>query len=133
MCLQTYNTLGRTWALLQLKPILQFAHACRDISEDGIIGPSSYRHIYWVPCLAHQMDLVMEKICKIKWLDDIIKDARESVIFIKYHHFSQDLFRQKSSLQLVLPGAWHATYIAALQQSIQDAMPVLPCRHNFDN
>jgi hypothetical protein len=61
-------------------------------------------HLFWVPCAAHCLDLCLEDIGKLAPVEEIIKEGRELVTFVKNHQMPLSLFRDLSKLELLKPG-----------------------------
>ena len=59
----------------------------------GLIIESRYEHIFWTPCIVHNLNLILEEIDnKVPWIKELIGDAREIIKFITNHHQSQAIF-----------------------------------------
>lgn len=71
-------------------------------SKDG------YKHIFWLPCAAHSLDLFMEDVGKLAWAECIISDCRSIISFINNHEWSLALYKHHSrkgmNLVLLKPG-----------------------------
>ena len=64
----------------------------------------SFPHITWTPCTAHCVDLLLEDIGKLDWVDTVIKEAHSLVKFITNHQSSLAIFRTFSKHELLRPG-----------------------------
>jgi len=62
-----------------------------------------FPHITCGPCTAHCLDLLLEDVAKIDWIQKNFKEGRQIVHFITSHHKSLALFRQHCNLQLLKP------------------------------
>ena len=69
-----------------------------------IVMPCRYPTIVWAPCVAHQMDLLLEDIGKMAFAADLVKRAHESVKFLTNHQASLAIFREHSKKELLRPG-----------------------------
>ena len=68
----------------------------------GLIIEGSYDHIFWTPCIVHNLNLILEAIDnKVPWIKELTGEAREIVKFITNHHQSQAIFREYSKLELL--------------------------------
>ena len=72
-------------------------------------GPSfkaacSFPKLTWMPCTAHIIDLFLEDIGKQEWAGELFTWAKGIVKFIKAHHKSLAIFRNKSQLELTQAG-----------------------------
>jgi hypothetical protein len=67
----------------------------------GLIVESIYHHIFWNPCIVHNLNLILEEIEeKTEWIKEVIGQAREINKFITNHHQSQAMYREYSKLEL---------------------------------
>jgi oligoribonuclease NrnB/cAMP/cGMP phosphodiesterase (DHH superfamily) len=56
----------------------------------GLIVESRYYHIFWTPCIVHNLNLILEEIEeKTEWIKEVTGQAREIIKFITNHHQSQ--------------------------------------------
>ena len=78
------------------------AAACKKAGE---IVMRKFSHIYWQPCIAHVMDLLLEDICKMDWAKGTIEDCRAITTFVTNHQWSDALVRQKAKMPPSQPGA----------------------------
>ena len=68
----------------------------------GLIIESKYNHIFWTPCIVHNINLILEEIeHKTTWVKEITGQAREIIKFITNHHLSQAIYREYSKLELL--------------------------------
>ena len=68
----------------------------------GLIVESRYNHIFWTPCIVHNLNLILEEIeQKTEWIKEVTGQAREIIKFITNHHFSQAIYREYSKLELL--------------------------------
>lgn len=68
----------------------------------GLIVESRFDHIFWTPCIVHNLNLILEEIDnKVPWIKELTEQAREIVKFITNHHQSQAIFREYSRLELL--------------------------------
>jgi hypothetical protein len=68
----------------------------------GLIVESRYNHIFWSPCIVHNLNLILEEIeAKTEWIKELIGQAREFIKFITNHHQSQAMYREYSKLELL--------------------------------
>ncbi|GBG65321.1 hypothetical protein CBR_g50358 [Chara braunii] len=63
----------------------------------------SVKHIFWIPCVTHVMDLVLEDIGKINWVASRIAQARLVTRFFKRHGHAREVFEAHSTKTLLLP------------------------------
>jgi hypothetical protein len=68
----------------------------------GLTVESRYNHIFWTPCIVHNLNLILEEIeTKTKWIKELTGQAREIIKFITNHHQSQAMYREYSKLELL--------------------------------
>ena len=77
----------------------------------GKLVQFKHPHIFWTPCAAHCMDLLLEDIGKMEFAVRPIKMGRNIVNYIRNHQWSLALIRSKShskhgsNKELLNPGA----------------------------
>ena len=64
-----------------------------------------FPQLTWMPCTAHVMDLFLEDIGKQDWAKELFAWANSIIKFFRAHHKPLAIFRTKSRLELVQPGA----------------------------
>ena len=68
----------------------------------GLMVERRYNHIFWTPCIVHNLNLILEEIeQKLEWIKEVTGQAREIIKFITNHHFSQAIYRESSKLELL--------------------------------
>eukprot|EP01018_Ginkgo_biloba_P007635 Gb_17511 [translate_table: standard] len=70
----------------------------------GLLVEARYDNIFWTPCVAHSLNLILKKIGKIEWIKKITHEAKEIEMFITNHHMAQAIYRQFASLELLKVG-----------------------------
>lgn len=55
-------------------------------------------------------DLFLEDVAKMEFARSTVAAGRTIIKFIKRHHFTLALYREKAKLELLLPGAHHLFY-----------------------
>ncbi|GBG76465.1 hypothetical protein CBR_g22213 [Chara braunii] len=63
----------------------------------------SVKHIFWIPCVAHIMDLILEDIGGIDWVASRISQARLVKRFFKRYGHAREVFEAHSTRTLLLP------------------------------
>jgi hypothetical protein len=74
------------------------AKVCR---AAGLVVEARYPKIWWTPCVVHSLNLMLQKIGKIQWIQKIYEEAKEIQMFICNHHMSQAIYRQFAKLELL--------------------------------
>ena len=70
----------------------------------GKIHESKYRTIFWTPCVAHCIDLMLEDIDKAKWVNNIVEHAKCITKYIYNHSWLCNLMRKNiGGKELVRP------------------------------
>jgi hypothetical protein len=72
------------------------ASVCKAV---GLIVESRYNHIFWTPCIVH--NLLEEIEAKTEWIKELTGQATEIIKFITNHHQSQVMYREYSKLELL--------------------------------
>jgi hypothetical protein len=68
----------------------------------GLIVESRYHHIFWSPCIVHNLNTILEEIeAKTEWIKEVTGQAREIIKIITNHHQSQAMYREYSKLELL--------------------------------
>ncbi|GBG62849.1 hypothetical protein CBR_g32432 [Chara braunii] len=63
----------------------------------------SVKHIFWIPCVAHIMDLILEDIGGIDWVASCISQTRLVTRFFKRHGHAREVLEAHSTKTLLLP------------------------------
>ena len=59
----------------------------------GLIVESRFDHIFWTPCIVHNLNLILEEMDnKVPWIKELTRQGKEIVKFITNHHQSQAIF-----------------------------------------
>ena len=82
-----------------------------------------YQSLYWTPCAAHCIDLMLEDMGKIPWIKEIVELARSVIKIIYNHTYVLTLMRQfTGNKELVCPAIMcFATNFISLQ-SLHNSM-----------
>ena len=60
----------------------------------GKLISSEYPHIFFQACIAHAMDLLLEDWAKMKWVKELLEQAKALVKFIKIRQMPLAVFRK---------------------------------------
>ncbi|GBG76433.1 hypothetical protein CBR_g22181 [Chara braunii] len=63
----------------------------------------SVKHIFWIPCVAHIMDLILEDIGGIDWVASRISQVRLVTRFFKRHGHAREVLEAHLTKTLLLP------------------------------
>eukprot|EP01018_Ginkgo_biloba_P033313 Gb_18641 [translate_table: standard] len=55
-----------------------------------LLMEARYKHIFWTPCVVHNLNIILKKIGNIEWIKKITN-----------HHMAQAIYRQFASLELL--------------------------------
>ena len=93
----------------------------------SLIVESRYDHIFWIPCIVHNLNLILEEIDnKVPWIKELTGKAREIVKFITNHHQSQAIFREYSKLELLkVAETRYASNFIMLRRLIEVKQPLV--------
>ena len=67
--------------------------------------------IVWTPCVSHSLDLLIEDIGKIQWVDGVFKIARSMVKSVKKKPKVLSIFRAYSEVDLLMPSKTRFAYM----------------------
>ena len=82
-----------------------------------------YPSLFWSPCAAHCIDLMLEDMGKLPWIKEIIDSARSVTKYIYNHTFVLSLMRQfTGNKELVRPAITHFSTTFISLQSILKSM-----------
>jgi hypothetical protein len=74
------------------------AQVCKVV---GLIVEGWYDHIFWTPCVLHSLNLMLAKIGKIRWINEIYVASKEIQMFITNHSMSQAIYQGFANLELL--------------------------------
>lgn len=69
----------------------------------GRLVNETYPHIFWTPCAAHCLDLLVEDVAKIPWIAEVVRTARFLVRFVTKKPRVLAMFRRQSTLDVLRP------------------------------
>eukprot|EP00253_Pinus_taeda_P018628 PITA_18628 len=83
----------------------------------GKMIESKYRTIFWIPCDAHFIDIMLEDIGKVEWVKNIVEHAKCITKYIYNHSWVLNLMRKNTrGKELVRPAITRfATHFFTLQ------------------
>jgi hypothetical protein len=85
----------------------------------GRILQERHPTLFWTPCAAHVLDLLLEDIGKLDWVTQIVEDARRITKYIYNHPWVLSLMREHTNgRDLVRPAATRFATIFLTLQSI---------------
>lgn len=91
----------------------------------GHMLEDEFPSISWTPCASHCLDLLIEDVGKIFWVDHIFKTARSMVRFVKKRPKVTSMFRANSTLELLKPSATRFAYMFIVLERLVRVRPNL--------
>eukprot|EP00252_Welwitschia_mirabilis_P022545 TRINITY_DN612_c0_g1_i10.p1 TRINITY_DN612_c0_g1~~TRINITY_DN612_c0_g1_i10.p1 ORF type:complete len:678 (-),score=124.38 TRINITY_DN612_c0_g1_i10:842-2875(-) len=92
----------------------------------GRLIMSHFPQIYWTPCAAHCIDLLLEDFAKIPWIKKVIRRAKYITKFVYAHPHLHHLFCQCSKgKEIIRPSTTRFATNYILLDSLQDAKDAL--------
>ena len=81
--------------------------------------------IYWTPCTAHCLDLLLHDLAKFPWINDAVRKGKQISHFICNHHLTLSLYRRQASKELLRPcDTRFATYYITLKRFVEEKISV---------
>ena len=75
-----------------------------------------YKTIVWTPCASHSLDLMMEDIAQLVWVEPVLEKALQIITFITKRPQALALFRATCKYELVRPAATRFGYLFLVLQ-----------------
>ncbi|GBG80571.1 hypothetical protein CBR_g31031 [Chara braunii] len=80
----------------------------------------SVKHIFWIPCVVHVMDLILEYIGNIEWVATRIAQARVVTKFFKRHRHACEVLEAFTTVTLLLPAETHfGTHVIMMRRLLR--------------
>ena len=79
-----------------------------------------FPHIVWTPCASHCLDLLMEDIGKMSWVEEVVSKSTSIVTFFTIKHKALAMFREHSKLELRKPSSTRFAYLWLLLERLYD-------------
>lgn len=77
----------------------------------GNMVQASYPKIRWTPCASHSLDLLLEDLQKLDWVDTILATAKSMVKFVTKRPKVLAIYRAHSDLDLLKPSSTRFAYM----------------------
>lgn len=68
----------------------------------GKLFSLKYPTIFWTPCASHCIDLMLEDIGKIEWVQDVVQECKQITKYIYNHAWVLNLIREFTEGELSL-------------------------------
>eukprot|EP01018_Ginkgo_biloba_P023940 Gb_40224 [translate_table: standard] len=95
-------------------------------SASNCIGASKmimarFKTIYWIPCVAHCMDLLLHDLGKLPWVNEAIRREKLIANFIVNHRLTLSIYRKHATRELLRPcDTKFATYYITLNRVVEE-------------
>ncbi|KAH7443543.1 hypothetical protein KP509_02G039600 [Ceratopteris richardii] len=84
------------------------ASNCRRMGE---MVEEDFPTIVWTPCAAHCLDLMIEDIARLSWIQPVVQQAVRVTTFFRKKHQALAIFRKHSQLDMVRPSKTRFAYM----------------------
>eukprot|EP01018_Ginkgo_biloba_P012213 Gb_25432 [translate_table: standard] len=79
-----------------------------------------FKIIYWTPCAAHCMDLLLHDLGKLPWVNEAIRRGKLIVNFVGNHRLTLSIYRKHATRELLRPcDTRFATYYITLNRVVE--------------
>eukprot|EP00253_Pinus_taeda_P012588 PITA_12588 len=95
---------------------------------------AKYPTIFWTPCAAHCIDLILEDIGKLEWVQDVVQEHKQITKYIYNHAWMLNLMREFTQGELNRPVVTQfATNFLSLQSHLYEyqALRRMFCSHQW--
>jgi hypothetical protein len=87
----------------------------------GKLIMEKYNQIYWTPCAAHCLDLMLHDLAKFPWVNETIRRAKTIANFIINHRLTLSIYRKNASKELLRPcDTRFATFYITLKRVVEE-------------
>ncbi len=86
----------------------------------GRMLEAEFPTISWTPCASHCLDLLMEDIGKMSWVEEVVSKSTSIVTFFTIKHKALAMFREHSKLELRKPSSTRFAYLWLLLERLYD-------------
>jgi len=95
-----------------------------------------YTKVYWTPCAAHCLDLLLHDLAKFPWINEAIRRGKQMSHFIFNHQLTLTLYRKQASRELLRPSDTRfATYYITLKRVVEEKTSIrsIICSSEWEN
>ena len=95
-----------------------------------------FQKIYWTPCAAHCLDLLLHDLAKFPWINDAVRKGKHISHFILNHHLTLSLYRKQATKELLRPcDTRFATYYITLKRVVEEKASIrgVICNSEWEN
>eukprot|EP00253_Pinus_taeda_P024244 PITA_24244 len=87
----------------------------------GKLIMEKYNHIYWTPCVAHCLDLMLHDLAKFPWVNETIRRAKKIASFIINHLLTLSIYKKNASKELLRPcDTRFSTFYITLKKVVEE-------------
>eukprot|EP01018_Ginkgo_biloba_P024716 Gb_23979 [translate_table: standard] len=80
-----------------------------------------FKIIYWTPCVAHCIDLLLHDLGKLPWVHEAIRRGKLITNFIVNHRITLSIYRKHATRELLRPcDTRFATYYITLNRVVEE-------------
>ena len=91
----------------------------------GRLLEAEFKSIVWTPCASHCLDLLMEDVGKLRWVQRIVEKAKAIVTFFTQKVKVLAMFREHSSLDLKKPSSTRFAYMWIMLERLYEVRTFL--------
>eukprot|EP01018_Ginkgo_biloba_P040560 Gb_13020 [translate_table: standard] len=94
-----------------------------------------FKTIYWTPCAAHCLDLLLHDLGKLPWVNETIRRGKIILNFVVYHHLTLSIYRKHVMKELLRPCETRfATYYIMLKRVVEEkaSLKLIVCNNEWD-
>eukprot|EP01018_Ginkgo_biloba_P036360 Gb_12971 [translate_table: standard] len=94
-----------------------------------------FKTIYWTPCAAHCMDLLLHDLGKLPWVNEVIQRGKLIVNFIVNHRITLNIYRKHATRELLRPcDIRFATYYITLNRVLEEkaSLRLIVCSNEWE-
>ena len=111
-------------------------HSATNCVGVGKLIVEKYPQIYWSPCFAHYLDLLLYDLAKFPWIHEVIHRGRAIANFIRNHCLTLSLYRQDASRELLRPcDTRYTSFYITLRRVIEEkaALRAVICSNEWES
>eukprot|EP01018_Ginkgo_biloba_P035773 Gb_37474 [translate_table: standard] len=88
---------------------------------DGKMIMARFNTIYWTPCVAHYMDLLLHDLGKLHWVNEVIRRGKLIANFVVNHHLTLSIYKKHAKKELFRPcNTRFVTYYITLNRVVEE-------------
>eukprot|EP01018_Ginkgo_biloba_P032581 Gb_35676 [translate_table: standard] len=109
-------------------------------SASNCVGASKmimarFKKIYWTPCDAHCMDLLLHDLGKLPWVNEAIRRGKLITNFVVNHRLTLRIYKKHATRELLRPyDTRFATYYITLNRVVEEkaSLRLIICSNEWD-